>query len=161
MNRTQRRLAKRQAKAKPNRSKSIYTTNFSLEFETFDTIERMFLKLRNGEIEYEGAHPVIMGLHGEFYRVLPAMDGWLQYWRELTEAHGLDYDDRALRKLYNSLEYGKPLNVAEIDAAYAVVKRQRELYRALPKSVTTATAHRVMADIRRTDEIRELMGEVA
>jgi hypothetical protein len=131
MNREQRRMEKRLAKAKPNRSRAIYVTNFQLEFESFDTIERLFVQLRHGAIEYVGGKPIIMGLHGEHYG--------------------------PLLRLCKSLEYGKPLLPAEIEAAYAVVVVQRRYYRTLPKSVTTAMSRQVVADIQRTDEIRNLM----
>jgi hypothetical protein len=157
MNRELRRAEKRLAKAKPNRSRAIYVTNFQLEFESFDTIERLFVQLRHGAIEYVGGKPIIMGLHGEHYEMLPAMEGWLKYWQELAAEHDLEYDDGPLLRLCKSLEYGKPLLPAEIEAAYAVVGVQRRYYRTLPKSVTTAMSRQVVADIQRTDEIRNLM----
>jgi hypothetical protein len=157
LNRAQRRALEKAKRHKPNRSAAIYTGHFQLEFETFDTIERMFEKLRNGEIEYEGSKPVIMGLHGEYYELLPAFDGWVKYWRELTEQQGIAYDDGAMMRLRNSLEYGMPLTEKQVEDAYAVVKLQRQLYRAIPKSITTKVAHAVMRDIRLDDQIKEAM----
>jgi hypothetical protein len=148
MNRIQRRAQERAERRghKLNRSRAIYTGHFQLEFETFDTIERLFEKIRNGALEYIGPHPVVMGLHGEHYHVLPALDGWIKYWRVLTEEQDIAYDD-------NALEFAMPLTDKQAADAYGVVILQRALYRALPKAVTTKVAHEVQRDIQLTDEI--------
>ncbi|ROH87987.1 hypothetical protein ED236_00395 [Pseudomethylobacillus aquaticus] len=157
MNRAQRRQENRLARAKPNRSRAIYSTSFTLLFESFDTIDRMIQKLRHGELEYISGVPVVMSLKGEWYAMLPALDGWIAYWRELTEQHNISYDDSPLAKLRNKLEYSMPLTLDDVDAAESVVHLQRKLYMCLPKSVTTRVAHKVQADIMAAEEIAELM----
>lgn len=153
-------MAKRLACRKPNRSTAIYTTGFQLEFESFDTIERMFQQIRNGELRFDQREGwVIMGLSGEDLHILSALEGWMTYWSTLTEENGLQYDDKALHRLAKSLEYEKPMNMAEVEAAYAVVQHQRILYRTMPKSVTTRTAKKVQAQIRRDEEIKILVQE--
>lgn len=162
MNRQQKRQLAKQRNHKPNRSKAIYTTNFQLEFESFDSIERLFANMRNGALEYEqGEGWVIMGLSGEYLHVLSALEGWMEYWRIITMENGIPYDDSALRRFAKSLEYEKPLNLGEVEAAYQVVQIQRHLYRTLPKSITTNTARNVMADIKRNDEIKALIRKAA
>lgn len=163
MSRALRRMQERVVRRnhKPNRSEARYVTKFQLEHESFDTIERMFQKIRNGELEYEGPHPIIMGLHGEHYRMLPALDGWLKYWRDLTAQQSIPYDDGALLRLRNSLDYGKPLTEGQVDEAYAVVTEQRRLYRLLPKAVTTKVAHAVMREIALDDQIKDAMRAAA
>jgi len=148
---------------KPNRSKARYVTNFQLEHESFDTIERLFQQMRNGELRYDEGDKswVVMGLDGRDMDVLSALEGWMTFWTELTEEHGIQYDDRALAKLAKSLEYHKPMTIEEVEAAYKVVEAQRTIYRVLPKSVTTAVAHRVQAQIRTENEIKALVGRAA
>lgn len=162
MNRAQRRAAKHIKPRKENRSSKIYTSGFQLEFESFDTVERFFMHMRNGSLEWEdGDGWVILGLSGEYLHILSALEGWITYWHELCLGEDISYDDSPLRRLAKSLEYEKPLNMAEINAAYAVVSLQRQLYRALPKQVTTRYANIVREQIARTDEIRSLIKAVA
>jgi hypothetical protein len=158
MNRQQRRAQKHAKPRKENRSAKTYFTGFQLEFESFDTVERFFMHMRNGSLEWEdGEGWVILGLSGEYLHILSALEGWITYWHELCLGEDISYDDSALRRLAKSLEYEKPLNMAEINAAYAVVGLQRQLYRALPKQVTTRYAHTVRAQIKRDDEIKDLI----
>lgn len=161
MNRAQRRQAKRLATVRPNRSCVRFTTKFQLEHESFDTIERMFQQIRNGELRYDQRDGwVIMGLSGEDLHILSALEGWMRYWKTLTSEHGIPYDDGALRRLAKSLEYEKPLNELEVEAAYAVVEEQRRLYRTLPKAVTSRVSQDVQKAIRRDNEIKQLMGGI-
>lgn len=164
LSRAQRRAqerAQRRGGRKPNRSTAIYTTKFQLEHESFDTIERLFEQIRNGELRYDQKDGwVIMSLAGEDMHVLSAMEGWIEYWQSLAADQNIPYDDGALCRLAKSLEYEKPMNMAEVDAAYAVVCRQRELYRALPKYVTTRVAKAVRAKLaseNQAEEIKRLM----
>lgn len=157
MNRAQRRMAKRQANRRPNRSAAIYTTNFQLEFESFDSIERLFLSVRNGELEWTPEGWQMMSLSGDPLNIVSALEGWIKYWQALAEDQHLPYDDAAMVKFCKSLAYEKPMQLAEVEAAYAVVCEQRRLYRALPKSVTTRVSHKVQAEIAVENEIERLM----
>lgn len=160
MNRQQRRQAKRMAGHKPTQHRRILPLAMDM-FEQFDTIERLFAQLKAGAVEVEGNQITIMGLHGERYAVLPALEGWVTYWHTLATRHGIPYDDTAMRKLAKSLEYDKPLQMAEVEAAYQVVELQRRMFRALPRRDVAAVAVEVMRDIRVTDEIKQLMGVAA
>jgi hypothetical protein len=162
MNRAQKRMAAKTNRHKFNRSRAIYTTNFQLEHESFDTIERLFQQIRNGELRYDRKDGwIIMGLSGEDLHILSAIEGWMLYWRTLTEEQSIQYDDSAMRRLAKSLEYEKPMNMAEVEAAYAVLEQQRRIYRALPKSITTLVSKQVQQQIRVESEIRSLLGAAA
>lgn len=156
MNRAQRRAAER-ARPMPPRRKFIPKPMD--ELEQFDTIERLFQKLRHGSVETDGRQVVIMSLQGEFYAVLPAMDGWLEYWQEVAARFQVEYDDKPLRKLQKSLEYDKPLTTAEVDAAYAVVQKEREMFRSIPRNELSKIAIEIMRRIQTTEEIREFLKE--
>ncbi|MFA7351350.1 MAG: hypothetical protein WC009_11360 [Methylotenera sp.] len=162
MNRAQRRKLEKSKSQKPNRSRLKMTNYFTLEFDTFDSIERLFQQLRNGALLYSQKDGwQIMGLSGEMLHIESALEGWLKYWKELTEQNNIPYDDAPLVRILKALEYVKPLSRREIDAAYKVVELQRHLYRTVPKAETTRVVREVQKDIRRTDEIRELMGIAA
>lgn len=153
MNRAMRRLAKKlehRPATPPNR---IHFNPQLDEWEQFDTVERMFQKLRNGAIEVEGNEIIIMGLHGETYRMLPALEGWMEYWSALARLHQVDYDDSALRKLAKSLEYDKPLTEREVDAAYLVVTAQRRMFRTIPRKSVAAVAIKVQESMRAEQEM--------
>lgn len=170
MNRAQRSNESRAKNAKPNRSRAQYTNNFTMEFESFYTIESLFQQLRNGALNYDQDGYCIMGLSGEMLHIESALSGWCEYWKTLTEQNGIKYDDGPLELLRRALENtasdvlewaGIKITHRHIDEAYEVIKIQRQLYRQLPKSLTTKVAHEVKADIRKTDEIRELILEAA
>lgn len=158
MNRAQRRKQEKSKAIKPNRSRVKMTNNFTLEFDTFDSIERLFQQLRNFAVVYSENHGwEIMGLSGEMIHIESALTGWIQYWKELTEQNNIPYEDAALVRILMAFESFEPLSKREIEEAYKVVKVQRHLYRTLPKAETTRVANLVQKDIKRTDEIRELM----
>lgn len=158
MNRAQRRKQERSKAIKPNRSRLKMTNNFTLEFDTFDSIERLFQQLRNFAVVYSENHGwEIMGLTGEMIHIESALAGWIQYWQELTEQNNIPYDDARLVRILKALEHLDPLSKRDIEEAYKVVNVQRHLYRTLPKTETTRVANVVQKEIKRTDEIRELM----
>lgn len=160
MNREQRRKAERKP-AKFSRSHAIYSTKYTLEHESFDSIERLFGKLRIGELEWTVKDGyVIRGLSGEYLHITSALEGFIDCWKTIAEGEGISYDDTALRKLSKSLEYEKPLNMAEVEAAYDVVKVQRAMYRALPKMVITKYAKQTQSKFRVNDEIKDLMSNL-
>lgn len=156
-NRTQRRREARLARHKPNRSTLRFDTRYTKEIDTFDTIDRLFLAMRNGELRWGPTGWLIMGISGEDMDVLSALHGWIDYWRQLADHVRADYDDTALRRLAKSLEYEKPMTMAEVDAAAVVVERQRKLYRAIPHATRKQIYHKVKAEIDRENEIRELL----
>lgn len=158
MNRAQRRKQEQAKVHKPNRSRLKMTNNFTLEFDTFDSIERLFQQLRNGALLYSQKDGwQLMGLSGEMLHVESALAGWIQYWQELAEQRNIPYDDAPLVHILKALECFNPLSRREIDDAYKVVELQRHLYRTVPKAVTTKVVREVQKSIRTTDEIRELM----
>jgi len=160
MNRLQRRQARKSSGHKRKINK-CFVSKLQDEWEQFDSIERLFIQLKAGAVEVEGNQITIMGLHGERYAVLPALEGWITYWNILATRHGFPYDDTAMRKLAKSLEYDKPLRLDEVEAAYQIVELQRRMFRALPRRDVAAVAIEVMKDIRVTDEIKELIGAAA
>jgi hypothetical protein len=86
-------------------------------------------------------------------RILPpAMDEWEQ----VAKRFNADYDDGPLRRLAKSLEYDKPLTEQQVEAAYAVVKRQRELFRAYPRREIAKIAIEVMQRIKAEQEAKDV-----
>lgn len=156
-NRAQRRMAKKATRHKVRAPRAFIPPTLDC-WEQFDSIERLFSQLKAGAVEVESSMITIMGLHGERYAVLPALEGWITYWHTLATRHGIPYNDTAMRKLAKSLEYDKPLQMAEVEAAYQVVELQRRMFRVLPRKEVAAVAKEVMHDIRVTDEIKGLMG---
>lgn len=158
LNREQRRKQAKAGQIKPNRSRLKMTNYFTLEFDTFDSIERLFQQLRNGALLYSQKDGwQLMGISGEMLHIESALAGWIQYWQELTAQNNIPYDDAPLVRILKALEYVKPLSMREIDAAYKVVQLQRHLYRTVPKAETTRVVREVQQSIRTTDEIRELL----
>lgn len=161
MSRAEKRLQARMAKHKPNRSKAQYNTSIQLEFEAFDTIDRLFLALKNGALEWGAEGWLIRGISGEYMHVLSALQGWIHYWKALADKLQLDYDDTALVKLAKALEYEKPMQPAEVTAAYAVVNHQRQFFRNIPQVIRKQVCDQVREEIAKENEIRELINKRA
>jgi hypothetical protein len=159
MNRAERRQAAKPKKF--SRSHAVYSTRYTLEMESFDSVERLFDKLRHGELEWtKDDGYVIRGLSGEYLHIVSALEGFIDCWWTIANGEGIPYDDTALRKLSKSLEYEKPLNRAEIDKAYDVIKLQRAIYRSLPQKVISSYAKQTQSKFRVNDEIRDLMSNL-
>lgn len=153
MNRAQRRIQGKRAK-RQHHERRILPPAMD-EWEQFDSIERVFEKIKHGEIEWDGTHYIIMGLKGDTYAVLPALEGWTEYWAEVAKRNAVtDYNDGPLRRMAKSLEYDKPLTEAQVDAAYAVVQRQRAMFRAYPRKQIASIAIEVMQRIQEQDAHR-------
>lgn len=161
MNRTERRRQAKLAKRRPNRSAIKYNNFLTIESDAFDSIERLFIAVRHGALEWGLDGWQIMGLSGEMLHVVSALQGWIKFWQELAEHESLLYDDAALVKFCKSLEYEKPMSLREVGAAYEVVKLQRKFYRAIPKDVIRKVTRKVQAELATDAEIEKLLKEAA
>lgn len=162
MNRAQRRQADKLAKRKPNRSRAQLNNMVMLEFETFETIERMFAQIRNGELNY---HPtmgwVILGGNGALCDIVYSMRWWLKQWATVAQRASIAYDDTALRKLHKALEYHMPLSLAQVNNAYAVVQKQRYIYRTIDQQLLMRVVNELQAEQAKQLEIEKLIKQVA
>lgn len=155
MNRTIRRQLAR-AKTKPIPSRSV--PRHIDEWEQFEQIEMMALKLGNGAIEYEGPHPVMVSSKGEAYRVIPALNGWITYWRTLADKHAgqfgtAPYDDEPMRLVSRRLENSVPLTPEHVEGFKRVVAAQRALFRAIPRDVVSSEARTVQIKLLIEDRV--------
>lgn len=157
MNRTERRRQAKLAKRLPNRSAIKYNNFLTIESGAFDTIERLFIAVRHGALEWGPDGWQIMGLSGEMLHVVSALQGWIKFWQELAEHESLLYDDAALVKFCKSLEYEKPMQMSEVEAAYEVVVLQRRLHRTIPHEVLREVKRKVQAEIATEAEIEKLL----
>lgn len=123
------------------------------EFEQFDEILRLSQKLEHGALEFEGAHPIMTSGKGETYRILPALEGWIEYWRSLAAKHRMPYDDHPMRTVARRLANGMPLTPEHVHEFKRVVAAQRALFRAIPRADISSQANTVqikllMEDVR-------------
>lgn len=139
MNRQFRRKA---AKAKPhgNRHDAARIPKIILQDRDFSQIDLLILKLRKGEVETVDGHIVMTSADGETYRVIPALEGWIEYWRSLAEKTGVEYDDGGLIKLKNKLQYGMPLSLSDVVDAELIVEAQRAMFYRTPASLISSQA---------------------
>lgn len=135
-------LKRRLARAKPsgNRHDHARIPKIILQDRDFSQIDLLMLKLQKGEVETIDGHIVMTTMEGETYRVIPAMEGWLEYWRTLAGKAGIDYDDGALLRLKNRLENGMPLTQEAIAQAREVVDLQRRMFFSIPASIISSLA---------------------
>lgn len=139
MNRQLRRAA---ARARPtgNRHDHARIPKIILQDRDFSQIDLLILKLRKGEVETIDGHIIMRNMDGETYRVIPALEGWIEYWRGLAERTGVEYDDGGLVRLKNRLERGMPLTIQAIDAAAEVVDTQRRMFFSIPAQLISSQA---------------------
>lgn len=149
MNRAMRRAA---AKAKPIAApKRQHVPRAIDEWEQFDEIDRLMHMLENGEVLSQQGHVVMRSGKGELYRVVPAMMGWMEFWRSLAAKHDIPYDDEPMRKLAMRLENGMLLSPTLILEAKRVVEAQRALFRAIPRSAVSSQANTVQIKLMLED----------
>ncbi len=117
-------MKKRKAyKPKPLRLPKIYTAH-----RDFYEIYKLFDSIESGYVDFADGHIVQKNSDKELYAVLPAIEGWMEYFRGLANVQGVEYDDSALKRMVKSLEYDKPLSLEEVYAARDVVDAQYKLY---------------------------------
>ena len=155
LNRAQKRALKNQKPMKQNRSRVQMNNYFTLEFDTFRSIDTMFRKLRTTGLDYvQGEGLLLEEPSSEMIDLESSLEGWLHYWKELAEVASIEYDDTPLRKLANSLKYHKPITMKEIDAGQEVVNYQRKLYRTLDKQLISKVVYQVQNSLKVEDELR-------
>jgi hypothetical protein len=148
MNRAMRRAA---ARAKPTEFEKVSVPKWLDEFEIFDPIDRMLQKLENGQIEFQQGAAVFMAGDGEWYEVVPALNGWISVWKRIDQHFQLGHDLSAMVRLCNCLNYGKPMTEHQVAAARRVYKEQLRLFRALPRDE--------IASVTLTEQIRMHQGK--
>ena len=139
MNRTQRRRAERQ-KPHGNRHDVARIPKIILQDRDFNQIDLLMLKLGKGEVETIDGHIIMTSMDGETYRVVPALEGWIECWRALAKKGGVEYDDGPLVRLKNRLDSGMTLTMDAIEKAKEVVDLQRRMFFAAPARVISSEA---------------------
>lgn len=139
MNRQFRRKA---ARIKPhgNRHDAARIPKIILQDRDFSQIDLLILKLRKGEVETVDGHIVMTSADGETYRVIPALEGWIEYWRSLAEKTGVEYDDGGLVRLKNRLAASMPLTLDCIAMAQNVIEVQRRMFFSIPARIISSQA---------------------
>jgi hypothetical protein len=150
MNRAMRRMAKRIGSTQRQRDSARIGAALD-EFQQFDEIERLAQKLDHGALEFEGAHPIMTSGKGETYRILPALEGWMEYWRSLADKHGKLYDDQPMRTVARRLENAMPLTPEHVAGFKRVVAAQRALFRAIPRAEISSQANTVQIKLLMED----------
>lgn len=149
MNRQLRRIAAKQ-KYYPE-PKKVALPKILDEYDVFTDIERLLDKVELGEIEHINGNPVMQYKDGEWYEVVPAMNGWISAWKMFDQKFQLNHDVAPLVRLCNQLNYNSPITIKQLQEARAVVMEQRRLFRSLPRDEIASAA--------KTKQIALLMGQ--
>lgn len=147
MNRAMRRIAERQ-KHYPA-PKRVDLPRYLDEFTVFSDIERVLEKIEHGEIEHANGVPVMMASNGNWYEVIPALNGWISAWKSFDAKFGLNHDLSALVRMSNCLHNLVPITDRQVRAARAVLDEQRKLFRRIPRDDIASAA--------KTEQIRLMM----
>lgn len=147
MNRAQRRAAER---AKPQEYRTVPLPKMLDEFTVFNDLERMLEKIEHGEIEHANGKPIMMASNGEWYEVVPALNGWISAWKMFDQKFQLHHDLSALVRLANCLDHGVLIQIGLLKSAKAVIAEQRRLFRLIPRDQIASAA--------RTKQIALMMG---
>ncbi|AXK39646.1 hypothetical protein [Crenobacter cavernae] len=131
MNRTQRRSAARTKPAMPPRRRYTGPNRPTLAevHQVFAPIDWMFDEMRQGEVSEMSGVAAMRDVERNWYQIGPALAGWIDCWQRLDRRFSLGLDLTPLCELGRKLDDGELMTMAEIDAAYAVINRCRELYR--------------------------------
>lgn len=138
MNRAMRRAA---ARAKPiGPGKVVPLPKVFDEFAVFNDIDRVLEKIGNGEIEFANGVPVAMSSAGEWYEVIPALNGWISAWKRFNTQFNLNHDLSALVRLCNCLHYGTLVPQSLINSAKAVLAEERRLFKLIDRDALASAA---------------------
>lgn len=109
----------------------------------FGEIDKFVRSLEAGEVtEHEGSI-VLVTVAREMYRVIPAMRGWADFFREVATMQGVtDYDDTPMQTVMGMLENNIPMSRKMIDEFKVVVERQRAMYMKTPNGLINKVAYR-------------------
>ena len=138
MNRQLRRIAARQ-KPLPE-PKRVPIPKILDEFDVFNDIERLLDKIELGEMEHVNGSPIAMSKDGEWYEVIPALNGWISAWKMFDQKFKLNHDVAPLVKICNQLNYSSPISVRQLQEARATVIEERKLFRSLPRDEVASAA---------------------
>lgn len=138
MNRQLRRIAAKQKYMPP--PKRVELPKLLDEYEVFTDVERLLDKIELGEIEFVDNNPVMQYKDGEWYEIIPAMNGWISAWKMFDQKFKLNHDVSPLVRLCNQLNYNSPISMSQLQAARATVLEQRRLFRSLPRDEIASAA---------------------
>lgn len=133
-------------------------------FQQFDEMDRLFLKLSNGGIEYQYCEdtqterPVLMSKNGNFFDVCSALEGWLELWREVANLHKFfGYNDVAMVVLNFKLRQGLGLDFQEVLKAVKVLDMQKTMFEKLDRSEISRIS-RMVQERMRDEEVEAAHG---
>ena len=99
------------------------------EWTIFDIPERIFLKLKHGEIEAINGTPIFFDMTGAACEVVPALSGWCYTWDRINDELELDLNLRPIKKVFNKLEAAMWLSPGDVIQAQAALDKIRSVFR--------------------------------
>ena len=138
MNRQLRRIAARQ-KYLPE-PKQVPIPKILDEYDVFTDVERLLDKIELGEMESVNGNIVMQYKDGEWYEVVPALNGWISAWKMFDQKFKLNHDVAPLVKICNQLNYNSPISVRQLQEARATVMEERKLFRSIPRDELASAA---------------------
>ena len=138
MNRQLRRIAARQKPLPEPRRVPI--PKILDEYDVFTDVERLLDKIELGEMETVNGNFVMQYKDGEWYEVVPALNGWISAWKMFDQKFRLNHDVAPLVRLCNQLNYSSPITLKQLQEARATVMEERRLFRQIPRDDLASAA---------------------
>lgn len=138
MNRQLRRIAARQKPLPEPRRVPI--PKILDEYDVFTDVERLLDKIELGEMETVNGNFVMQYKDGEWYEVVPALNGWISAWKMFDQKFKLNHDVSPLVRLCNQLNYSSPITLKQLQEARATVMEERRLFRQIPRDDLASAA---------------------
>lgn len=138
MNRQLRRIAARQKPLPEPRRVPI--PKILDEYDVFTDVERLLDKIELGEMETVNGNFVMQYKDGEWYEVVPALNGWISAWKMFDQKFKLNHDVAPLVRLCNQLNYSSPITIRQLQEARATVMEERRLFRQIPRDDLASAA---------------------
>ena len=138
MNRQLRRIAARQKPLPEPRRVPI--PKILDEYDVFTDVERLLDKIELGEMETVNGNFVMQYKDGEWYEVVPALNGWISAWKMFDQKFKLNHDVAPLVRLCNQLNYSSPITLKQLQEARATVMEERRLFRQIPRDDLASAA---------------------
>jgi hypothetical protein len=153
MSRALRRQLERDQRRGINRQDRVVSLPSLLdEFTVFDIPQRIFDQISSGQVDAVNGIPVFRDNTGELCEVVPALQGWIDTWKDISEKLNLSLDLDQMQVICSRLHYSMPITEEQISAARVALRECRIAFRTTDRKQITAIA--------KTSQIKMLM-EVA
>jgi hypothetical protein len=130
--------------------KQLHIPKIAAMYRDFEQVDTFMKSVENDSVsiaddDASGKEVIVMRTPDkELYQVLPAMQSWCEFYRELAKEQNIIYNDTPMIDMMTKLESDMLLTKQLINSVKAVVDSQRSIYMKTPNLIINKISTRVM-----------------